>query len=271
MNKILAVAFSAMLAFAVVGCNNGSKSVVNTPDGETGNPPGDVMPPEIEFVYVDKLGDDFDGALETWLKEVFEPLLIERGLYHEKGYVVRKEEIAYSPRENIYRISILDGIDETKLLAGWIGNSELDIDIAIDDDGNLYNIIVHLYPDTEPPYGSLTYVGTTGGECSKNALSKSRSSQESPVDIITTADSIRVRTEISFYCATPFTTECTINGKTVSMKIKDARENLDYVAGCDCNYPFEFQFARTGDVDYNYIIEFVPQGGELRIVAEGKL
>jgi len=126
--------------------------------------------------------------------------------------------------------------------------------------------------DNATSNGNLTYVGTTGGVCSKNALSKSRSSQESPVDIITTADSIRVRTEISFYCATPFTTECTISGKTVSMKINDVRERTDYVAACDCNYPFEFQFARTGDVDYNYIVEFVsPLEGKSKTIAEGTL
>jgi len=117
--------------------------------------------------------------------------------------------------------------------------------------------------------GELRHIGTISGEC-RNLLSQSGSSDVKPIDIITpSADSLRVKTEISFNCSGKFETEVAIDGKIIRMRIKDVRERTDIVAACDCIYPFEFQFTRKKDeVDYHYIIEFVPQDDEPRRIAE---
>jgi hypothetical protein len=135
------------------------------PAGE--DDPGDPIPPRLQLVYIDNIGDGFDSALETLIKEQYEPLLVENGFYHEKGYDIYIAPLLYDsqafigcyyyPMEckeilpNIYTIRLInEAVDARKPLIGPNGSIFV-FAHALDDNGNLYNYSYHKANTYTPP------------------------------------------------------------------------------------------------------------------------
>ena len=127
--------------------------------------------------------------------------------------------------------------------------------------------------DTE---NDVRYVKTVLGGCNQKTdedlKSRNDDSQEDEVIISTSADSIHVFVKLKYYCATPFETQCKIENNTIKMYITDVCENADCYARCYCDYTFDFQFERKGEINYNYIVELIsPLEGRSKILSEGKI
>jgi len=142
-----------------------------------------------------------------------------------------------------------------------------------------YHIVKILVSDKKIVFNyageGLRYVKTVLGGCNtdEDLRSGSDDTQKDEVIIYTSTDSIRVFVTLNYYCGVPFETHCKIENNTIKMYITDVCEDKETCyARCYCNYTFDFQFQRKGEINYEYIVEFIsPLEGMSKILSEGKI